>query len=186
MPNPQKYTNSGIYYFDLTPDEDVVLFLRRHPITNWSWALPSLLMFLFPLIIVGFYEPTTSSGLAYLVEELGWLLLFVWYLLTLAFSLEKFLVWYFNVYIVTNKRVIDIDVRGFLHRNISETPLSNVQDVTFQSSGIGATLFNYGDVFIQTAGANPEFEFRLVGEPDMVHDIITDHLKQYRVRRRHV
>lgn len=67
-----------------------------------------------------------------------------------------------------------MDFSGFLYRNISEAPLRNIEDITHRMSGISATIFNYGDVLIQTAGETREFDFTSVPNPIKVQDIISD------------
>jgi len=101
-------------------------------------------------------------------------LLLLWYLMTFAFGLERFLNWYFNVYIVTDRRIVDIDFNGLLYKNISECSHDRVQDVTYKTGGLLQTLFDFGDVYIQTAAEQREFEFRSIPQPGHVHDIVTD------------
>ena len=165
------------FYFDLYDDEKVLLFLRQHPATNFKWIFLTCLMLFAPLLIlVALRDSPLPDAIYYFSQTLLWF----WYLLTLGFALERFLLWYFNVYLVTDKRVIDVDVSNFLQRKISETPLSNIQDVTFESAGLMGTLLNIGHVYIQTAAVTREFDFHLVGNPDRVHDIITDQLRLQR------
>ncbi|OGC58065.1 hypothetical protein A3A70_02795 [candidate division WWE3 bacterium RIFCSPLOWO2_01_FULL_42_11] len=165
----------NVYYFDLTEGEDILLFMRPHPITNLTWFSVSLILSFIPFLFLVFLATLTQP----LFHDLLELFIIIWYLLILAYALEKAILWYFDISIVTNKRLIDLDVTGFLHRSISEAPLAKVQDVTFNARGMSATIFNYGDVSIQTAGATERFDFLKVRYPDKVHDIITDLLKSH-------
>jgi len=92
----------------------------------------------------------------------------VWYLLTMGFVIENFLIWYYNVYLITNKRVVDVDFHGVMYKSISEAPLSRVQDVTYNMGGFMQVVFNYGMVFVQTAGEVQNIEFESVPHPDQV------------------
>ena len=69
---------------------------------------------------------------------------------------------------MTNKRVVDIDWVNLLYRQVSEAQLEKIQDVTYKMSGILDSFFNFGSVFIQTAGPDPNFEFESVPNPDLV------------------
>lgn len=69
---------------------------------------------------------------------------------------------------------MDLDFVGLLHKNISETSLHNIEDVTSTVSGALRITFNYGSVFIQTAGETREFEFTDVANPSKVRDILSD------------
>lgn len=167
------------YYCDLHQNETVCLFIRQHPVVIFRWSLSFLLMLVLPPFVYWFiYEMVYSSLVSYALPIL-WV---VWYLVAIGFILERFLVWYFNIYIVTNKRVIDIDVQNFFSRRIADTTLENIQDVTFESRGLSALIFNIGDVHIQTAGKIPNLSFLRVGCPAKVHDLINDQVNQRKFR----
>jgi len=52
-----------------------------------------------------------------------------------------------------------------------------VQDISYNQKGIFGTIFNYGNVTIQTAGEIPNFEFEIVPKPNEVVDIVGDAAK---------
>jgi len=106
----------------------------------------------------------------------GFVLTLIWYLITVAYAMESFFSWFFNVYIVTNMRIIDIDFYNLIYKQVSDTNLGNVQDLTYNMGGVVRTIFNYGDVFIQTAAEVTEFEFLAVPHPDKVVKVIEDQL----------
>jgi len=98
----------------------------------------------------------------------------IWYLLTTAFIFENFLSWYFNVYLVTNERIIDYDFFNLLYKNTSDAELNKIQDINVQMGGLSQTLFNYGTVLIETAGEIPNLEFDLVPNPAYVVKVIRE------------
>jgi len=155
-------------------DEKIILLMRRHWITNIWWILVALgltftPLFLFPPLFEGQFPLIAAfSPKAQLLTAT------LWYLVTISFVFESFLNWYFNVAIVSNKRVIDIDFSWPLFRTVSECELSRVQDVGYVISGFGATIFNYGDIMVQTASEITRFVFNAVPSVDKAHDIITD------------
>ena len=51
--------------------------------------------------------------------------------------------------------------------------VSKIEDVTYKRSGFFGTMFNYGDVYIQTAGAEPNIEFLSIPKPGEVAQLIT-------------
>lgn len=97
-----------------------------------------------------------------------------WYLLTLAFAVQGALTWFFNVNIITNQRIVDVDFLTLIYREISDAQISKIQEVTYKVGGFGGTFFNYGNVLIQTAGAIPNFEFENVPKPAKVAEILED------------
>ncbi|MBI2620946.1 PH domain-containing protein [candidate division WWE3 bacterium] len=154
--------------------EEILLVLRRHLITNLGWIVVSIALVILPtvskplLLSLGIGHASTFS------PSFTFILTSFWYLFAFGFIFENFLLWFFNVYIVTNKRIVDMDFGGILFRNISDAPLRNIEDVTHTISGAAQVIFNYGNVAIQTAGEQRELEFELVPRPARVQDIISD------------
>lgn len=148
--------------------EEIILLMRRHWITNLGWLLLTLLLILLPLFFSLFplfqILPTRFKLMA----------IPIWYLLTFAFFLENFLNWYFNVYIVTDERVIDIDFYSLIYKEISDARIEKIQDVTYSMGGLFRVLFNYGNILIQTAAEHPVFEFDAIPKPAWVAQKINE------------
>jgi len=146
--------------------EKIVLLLRRHPITNVPWILLTILLVIAPLFIKPFIS------LDFLPGNYQLILFLCWYLFTLAFVFERFLNWFFNVNILTDERVIDINFPTLLYREITEAKIDKVQDVNVKTGGYIRSLFNFGDVLIQTAGTIPEICFEAVPDPERVLRVV--------------
>jgi len=97
-----------------------------------------------------------------------------WYLLTFAFAFERFLSWFYNVNIITDERIVDINFPSILYKDISETKIDRVQDVSAKTGGYIRSLFDYGDVLIQTAGTIPEICFEAIPHPARVSQILNE------------
>jgi hypothetical protein len=91
-----------------------------------------------------------------------------WYLLVLGYVLESYLTWFYNVFIITDERVIDVDFVNLIYKNISAAKIQSIEDITTVMSGITSSIFNYGTVKIQTAAAIVEFDFEDVPQPAKV------------------
>lgn len=124
-------------------------------------AVPSVLKYILGLVAPTFLEG--QVGFAAFTLLRGVYLLFV-----LVFGLTEFFDYYLDVWIVTNERIVDIQLKGLFARTISETRLYRVQDVTAEMKGIFATLFDYGTVHVQTAGATGRFTFEQMSDPDTI------------------
>jgi membrane protein YdbS with pleckstrin-like domain len=164
----------GIHFDGQDTEEKILLFLRQHVIVNIRWIfITALLILAFPV-----FNYLLSLGGTSLDEILparyNFVLHFMFAVFTFGYFFENFLSWYFNSYIVTNKRVVDIDFYGITHRRFSEAPLRNIEDVTNQISGFGQIVFHYGDVSIQTAAEAREITFENVPNPDRVQDTLSD------------
>lgn len=148
------------------PEEKIILLLRQHPVTNIPWILLAASLALTPSLL-GFVPLATLFPEQF---QLGALLL--WYLLTVAIVLQGVLSWFFNVYIVTDERVVDVDFYNLIYREISDAKIDKIQDVTYKVGGVFQTLFNYGDILIQTAGTISNFEFLKVPNPAEVARVL--------------
>ena len=95
-----------------------------------------------------------------------------WYMFVMGFALAKFMGWFFNIYIVTDERIVDVDFLNIFFRRISTAKIEEIQDVSVTSSGAMETFFGYGNVFIQTAAEVSQFEFLAVPRPDVVGKIL--------------
>lgn len=152
--------------------EAVILFLRQHPIVMIPWMAISLFMLALPSVF-SFFPPYASlPGNYQLVVTLGW------YLFVFGYALSKFMGWFFNIYIVTDERVVDVDFVNILFRKISTAKIDEIQDVNITSSGALETFFGYGSIFIQTAAEVSEFEFLAIPKPDQVGKILNQLIDQ--------
>ncbi len=162
------YLPSTIKFIGKDSDEKIILFLRRHPITNIGWILITLILLFAPMFLSIF------PILSFLPENFKFISVAIWYLLTTAFAFESFLGWFFNVCIVTDERIFDVDFMNLVYREISEANIDQIQDVTVRMGGVIRTVFNYGDVLIQTASEVPRIEFSSVSKPDLVARVLRE------------
>ena len=93
---------------------------------------------------------------------------------TLSYALFNFINWYYNVGIITNKRVIDVDFFSIFYKEITVARLGNIQDITTKSGGYIQAFFDYGTIFIQTAGTDANVEFINVPMPSQIVQTINN------------
>lgn len=157
-------------------EEQIILLLRKHWITNLPWlAITFALIFIPPIVFPALF---IRQILPAVPPNFVLILTFFWYLVAFGFALVNFIVWYFNVYIVTNERIIDVDFLHLLYKQLSSTRIARIQDVTYKLGGVIRSLFDFGDVFIQTAGTEPNFEFEAVPHPEAVVRKISELMEQ--------
>jgi hypothetical protein len=159
-------------------DEKIHLIFRQHWLVV-TWRFLVWVLFIAILIIgdqlivkyipqvkqqpfVGYYDLFRTLYLMF--SMLGLLIIWVMY--------------YLNYQIITNERIVDIDQTSLLHHRISELHLSKIEDVTAENKGIFQTFFDYGNVFIQTAGETERFEFLRVPRPTYISKMIMDLYEQ--------
>jgi len=150
--------------------EKIILLTRRHPITNLPWMGMVVLMAVGPSLVLPILD------LHLVPERFQLITVLLWYLFTFAVGFQKFLSWFYNVGIVTDERLVDINFPTLLYRDISQAKLDQVQDVSVKVGGYIRSLFDFGDVYIQTAGEVPEIKFEDVPHPAEVSEILNEEL----------
>ncbi|HQM15599.1 MAG TPA: PH domain-containing protein [Candidatus Woesebacteria bacterium] len=171
--------------------EEIVLLLRRHPVTQLTKLIIIVSAALFPFVF------WITGLLNYLPVAYQLAVGLSWYLLLTGFTLETFLTWYFRVFIITTKRVIDIDYYSMVHKDVSTAELRRIQDMSVVSTGVLPSMIDYGTLYVQTAGQNfnparfnnqEEFdrsagiEFEDIYQPIKVKRIVSELIESLRKR----
>ncbi len=155
-------------------DEKVILILRRHKIV---FLLPTLgFVFLFILGIISLVFLINSVPVSTKSPFLNFMVI-IGSSYFLSLILVFFIYWldfYFDVSVITNTRIIDIDQHGLFYRDIAKLNLKQIQDVNVVMKGIFETFFNFGDVHVQTAGTQRNFDLNKVPNPQEVAKKILD------------
>lgn len=159
------------------PNEKIILLLRAHPITNIPWI--SLAIF---LIFLPFFIPSVAFlanfHLSFIPPSFKIMFLIINYLLTLIVIFEGFLYWYFNVTLITDGKIVDIDFEQLLYKGVDLAPLSKIEETDSVTAGIFGTIFNFGNVSVQTAGAKVAIEMKNIPKASIVADVILDLAKK--------
>lgn len=169
-------TNSAAFSFHAQdPDEKIILFLRRHFITNIGWIFFTFIFLLIPLLLffAGFslFEFLNVEFPLRIVT----LLIVIYYLLLFTYSLLNFLNWFYNVTVITDRRIVDVDYSGLLYHNVAITKLTQIEDVNYTKAGFLRSIFNFGDVFAQTAGGvSDHFDMLAIPQPEKIANFISD------------
>lgn len=155
-------------------NEEICLLTRRH----WATLVPEIIIWLvfaaipiwFDLVIVPRF-PSLSEGIYLPIFNLV-KTVYVMFLVGGLFYI--WILYYLNFQIITNERIVDVTQKNLLHHTTSELHLGRIQDVTAEIKGFMGNLFNYGNVYIQTAGEQVRFEFDQVPNPHRIEKLILD------------
>jgi hypothetical protein len=158
--------HKGVRFETQEPEEEILMILRAHWITNLSWFLTALILLFAPLLL-RFFPLLTSFPVRFQL-----MFVVVWYLVLLMYTFERFLSWFFNLTIITDERIIDVDFLNLTTKKVSDADLDKIQDVSFTHNGAIGTVFNFGDVSVQTAAEVPEFIFEKVPGPAGVANVL--------------
>jgi len=157
------------------PDEQVVHVLRSHPVTLWWLFVGIAILFLAP---VGIWYTLSAFEPAVLADQnVATLILLggsVFFLFAWLFLFQNYLDYLLDIWIVTNKRILNIEQTGLFSRTVSELRLYRIQDVTSSVNGLIPTVFDFGNVEIQTAGEKEHFVFEQIPHPTAVSKSILE------------
>lgn len=155
--------------------EDRIAVFRRHwLVLVRDLAIPIILGFLpyGAYLFLRAYFPEVlfhPIGQVALVLAASTYVLGVW-----LFLFTEFLDYELDMWVVTNDRFVNIEQQGLFARTVAELDLWRVQDVTSEVKGILPTFFDYGDVYVQTAGVRARFVLEQVPHPHEVRKLILD------------
>ncbi len=176
----------------LKKEEEVILIKRRHYMVFLIDTIPFVLFFIFLigavfyLFFVGFPE-ILLGVMGDFIKEKNIAYLSVFFLSLVASILWSFTFiiisnHYLDYWIITDRRTIHTELRSFFSRFYSSVSHGKIQDTTVDVCGILPTVFNYGDIKIQTAGAFKNFTFRQIPNPYETKKEITEAILNYKKR----
>ncbi|MFN8243793.1 MAG: PH domain-containing protein [Ferruginibacter sp.] len=145
----------------LKKDEKILLIIRQHWI---KLALPVLAWLLLAILLLVIGWP--GSGAKFIII-----------LLTALYPMYEYINWKYNLWSVTNLRVVDES--GFFSRYSKESPLDKINNVEYDQSILGR-IFGYGNVDIQTAAELGETTYNLIHHPKLLKDTITHAQEEYK------
>lgn len=163
-----RYYPEHATFANIDPEEEIILLLRKHIFTNVSWFLTLVAMLFAPLILKFF------PLLSFLPDNFQLIAIILYYLIVVAYGFEQFLSWFFNVAIITDERIVDVNFHNLIYREITEANLDQIQDVTVTVGSVLRTMFDYGNVSVQTASEVQKINFMAVPHPDRVAKILRE------------
>lgn len=153
-------------------NEHVYLVIREH----WVHLFLKILIWsFFAVALVAFNRFAQANVPALFTGTWGMITQMFTYVYDMLLALSLFLIfviYYLNMGVITNIRVVDITQEGLFSHVISELHIDKIEDATSETNGILGTIFNYGNVFVQTAGAIERFEFHNVPNPAEIEKLI--------------
>ena len=163
----------GVTFANQKSNEEIVLFLRAHLITNFLWIAITIFLLFIPLlgsVVVNFIP----SPFSFVSGKILLIFLIFYYLIVFSYAFLNFLNWFYNITLITNLGVVDIDYSGLLYHDVAFTNFNLVEDVNYTKVGFFRSLFNYGDVFVQTAGGRENLEALGVPNPARAAHVISN------------
>ncbi|MEO8973473.1 MAG: PH domain-containing protein [Ktedonobacteraceae bacterium] len=135
-------------------------------------ALPIIaLLAVLPLTV---YIPSTNL-LSHAMANLWWPFFGLLIVGLLVYILFAYINYVDDVYILTNRRIIDIERKlMFLYEDRMDVEYKSIRDIRVKLPNILMTLLDIGDVYIETPGSSPDIVFKLVPHPLFIQDKINE------------
>jgi uncharacterized membrane protein YdbT with pleckstrin-like domain len=144
----------------LKKDEKLLIIIRQH------WIKLVLPIFAWLLLATILLLLMTNYSIAFIII-----------LVTAIYPLIEYINWKYNLWGVTNMRVVDES--GFFTRYSKESPLDKINNVEYDQPLMGR-IFGYGNVDIQTAAEMGETKYTLIHHPKLLKDTITHAQEEYK------
>lgn len=160
--------------FTLDKDEYVVRIVRKSLVLFFIQIIGFLVIAILPFIAYTLftkYLELSISDITYIVIKVVFVtwILFIWISLFIRFTN-----YYLDSWIVTNKRIVDIDQKSLFSRTTSTLNVDKIQDVRIDIGGILRTVLGIGTLHVQTAGEEEIFIIRDASSPENVKTTILE------------
>ncbi len=146
------------YYFDGQRDSEKIVTIWRRNL----WTLSNRVLVIILL----------SWGAVFAFKYFGSIAIALWLVIVPLFGFYSWFIWWHDIYILTNQRLIDIDQRKIFHKIVAEIPLENVQEVVYEVKGLRETVFKFGTVKVLTGSGNTVSEVKGITDPLSVQQTI--------------
>lgn len=131
--------------------EEIILIIRKHWITDLKIAFLFLFVGVIPMIT---YLALSITYWPHHLQNYTIIIAFIFSFYSLFIFLFIYISWLnheLDLIIVTNERIINHDQVDFLHRQISETNLQQIQDIKGSEKGLLGNIFHFGVMEVRTA-----------------------------------
>jgi membrane protein YdbS with pleckstrin-like domain len=152
-------------------DEEVLMISRKHWIAYIGHILLALFIPIVSIVLLvissstqGLYgKPTVYLGLFIASLVIG-----------INVIITAIIQWYYNISIITDKRILSLKVTSIFHHSYTEILWKKIQDVSHDSIGPLSSIFDIGNVYIDTAGEGVDLTLRFVPKPRDVQEVINN------------
>ena len=152
----------------LQDDEKLIFVIHSHWFASYR-----------PIFKVAFFGLAVPAiFFALLPVELSAWIFGIWFVLGIFRFFHEIADWYFDVFLITNLGVIDLDWRGIFDKSSTRIAFDDLVGISYEKSGFWASIFNFGDLLIQTDGTT-EINLKNAATPMRAEREILDAREKY-------
>ena len=148
--------------------EEVAFVFRQHPLVMRKALILGLLAIVVAVLPLDFPQVYSVEWLSNFFIKLMWIIV----ALVFAGWFYRWVGWYYTLYIVTDRRILEIKQKGFFTRNVDEWQLEGIQSVNYHIGGFQAVLFGFGDITARTYIG--DLQMRTIHKPAEIHALLVD------------
>jgi hypothetical protein len=160
----------GIRFDRKEQDEEVIMVVRKHWIAYIAHILVAFVLPLIPILLLVLSNNTDAYGKSTIYIGL--------FIASLVISINVIVTaliqWYYNVSIITDKRILALKVVTIFHHTYTEILWRKIQDVGHDTVGPFSYLFDVGNLYIDTAGEGIDLTLNFIPKPRDVQDVINN------------
>jgi len=158
--NPQTDPNSYVNPLNsMQKGEHQIFAIKRHLIGILFTYIVAGFGLLALAIIIFAVAPAIAPDHKNQIIRLGSGLFLIILLITLLLVSVSHYVYWGNRWVLTTDSLTQVLQTGLFNKESSQLSLANIEDVTAQTNGILAKMFNFGVLKVETAGERSKFTF---------------------------
>jgi hypothetical protein len=152
-------------FIQLKPKEEVMQVVHASIVPHFGRLFLLFIWFILPFF---FLFPLWRQG------TWGIAVFFVWLFSGCVLFYRGYARWGKTVFVVTDRRIIDVEQKGVFHRVVTEARYAQIDEVSYHIKGFFPTIFRYGAVRLQLHGSAADIQVDYVSRPSRVTDLIND------------
>jgi hypothetical protein len=147
--------------------ESVELVFRQHPLVMRKELFVGLGLILVGVLPLDFPQvyasPSMTSFFLRFAIAMPLLVLVIWF--------WRWIGWYYSVYIVTDRRILEIHQKGLFNRQVSEWQHDKILNMNYHIPGFQAVIFSYGTITVRTQVG--DLEMKSIHKPTRIYAQLT-------------
>ncbi len=156
---------------NLKSDEKIIAIIRKYFLSLFKDILFSLFLFVLSFTSLYFILQIQNNEV---FKNVSLVLFAFCLLLAIFFAVKTFFIWTFDSLIVTNYRIFDITQNSIFDKKVTEINLRDIKSISFTKDGIIKTLFNFGDLKIETENSTTNLEITNIKDPFDIQQLINE------------
>ncbi len=167
----------GIFNEYVDDDEMLLGMIHKHPFGIVIVYVQAIFGIVVSLVLAVILLPRLVSQAAALsiVSVFGFFSAFLGLIIMIAATI----IYRQSRIVITDKNITQVLQGGLFNRKVSQLTMANVEDVTAIQHGIFATLFDFGELRVETAGEQENFVFTFCPRPGYYAKIILEAREKY-------